>query len=290
MDYDASRKALYHPGTRPPLSPHLFADNPDALCAELSRLAYVPFEDDPTSLKQALAAHGLGRFQAFCNAKVGTQGFAAMDTAGTAYVVFRGTEPDSLRDLGTDLSAMPVGWIAGTRVHKGFARAYDPPKRLVTKTQVNPRAAIDAWLEASEHRRLVCTGHSLGAALATLLAADRKDAELVTIGSPRVGDAAFAELFDGRPVRRYVDCADGITIVPPPVIYVHVGKMAYIDRKGRLHGDGIGSLIVLADRTAANLAYAVRHAVKVWRNVSLRALADHAPINYVSALLGVRRP
>jgi pimeloyl-ACP methyl ester carboxylesterase len=290
MQYDASRNALYHPELQPPLPKQFFAGKPEALCAELARLAYFRFEQDASELRQALEAHGLGRVQCFVNTQVGTQAFAALDQAGTAYVAFRGTQPHSLKDLVTDLKAVPVAWIDGTQVHSGFARAYDPPPALVGAADVNPRTAIAAWLDASGCRRLVCTGHSLGAALATLLAADRAEAELVSVGSPRVGDAAFARLFDGRAVSRYVDCTDGVTLLPPPVIFEHVGESAYIDRRGMLHPDGMDSAALLADHLAAHVAYLVRYTTRFWRNVLLRSLADHAPINYVSALLGIREP
>jgi hypothetical protein len=59
------------------------------------------------------------------------------------------------------------------------------------------------------------TGHSLGAALATLAAVDTTPARLVTFGSPRVGDEAFRALFAGLEVRRFVDCCDVVSRVPP---------------------------------------------------------------------------
>ena len=49
------------------------------------------------------------------------------------------------------------------------------------------------WLAgpACQHSRLILAGHSLGAALATLAATVFPPALLVTLGSPRVGDAEF---------------------------------------------------------------------------------------------------
>jgi hypothetical protein len=60
------------------------------------------------------------------------------------------------------------------------------------------------------------TGHSLGAALATLAAIVVKPAKLITFGSPRVGNEALCGLLDGVEVRRFVNCCDLITRIPPP--------------------------------------------------------------------------
>ena len=134
------------------------------------------------------------------------------------------------------------------------------------------------------------TGHSLGAAMATLLAAEREEAELVTFGSPRVGDPAFAALFAGRAVRRYVDCTDGVTAVPPSLIgYAHLSGERYIDHSGLAHEDSPTAEALAEDRRAGRMIYASRYAWKIWRNVLVRELADHAPVNYVSGVSGRAR-
>ncbi|HEX6742050.1 MAG TPA: lipase family protein, partial [Sphingomicrobium sp.] len=115
------------------------------------------------------------------------------------------------------------------------------------------------------------------------------DAQLVTFGSPRVGDEGFAALFAGRDVRRYVDCTDLVTSVPPQLLgYVHVGPERYIDCFGTVQEKPPSPEAIAEDRRFARGSYAVKHAWKVWRNVLIRDLADHAPVNYVSAVLGRR--
>lgn len=281
MQYDATRLALLHPERQPPLDPALFAASGDGLAAELARLAYFRFEDDPAPLKAALNALGLAQVGLFNDPAMGSQGFAAMDAAGTAWIAFRGTQPDSLKDLATDARAWQREWPGGGRVHAGFARAW-------LGAEDGLAGQVVRWLGERQAVRIVATGHSLGAALATLLAAGDERAELVTFGSPRVGDRAFAARFAGRAARRYVDCCDLITRVPPGPLYTHFGKLKYADRHGRLHTAPDEALIA-ADRRAGSFGYLRRHA---WRpgNVLLRGLADHAPVNYISAVLGLRLP
>jgi hypothetical protein len=78
--------------------------------------------------------------------------------------------------------------------------------------------------------------------------------------------------------------------VPPELLtYVHAGAMLYIDRRGVMTGPR-SEEEVAADRRIARQEYLKAHAWKLWKNVATRRLADHAPINYVSALLGRRKP
>lgn len=284
MDYDSTEAALFRPESRPAL-PVDASWSVDARCAELARLAYVRAESDPaaeTELRSALAAAGYGEVQFFFTprgnsaAGPGLFAFGVRDAAGRRFVAFRGTQADDRGDLIDDAQFLPRPWPGIGRVHRGFWRAYD-----------SLRAPIDAWLAEQPPGPLIVTGHSLGAAMATLMAGLHPDAELVTFGSPRVGGRTFARAFAGRAVRRYVGCYDFVTNLPPPIWFRHVAAMHYVDRHGTVHWPPPGLLGRMVDRLLGDLAYLRRRGLRrghVW----LRTGADHAPINYVAAVLGKR--
>jgi len=278
IEYDASREALYRPATRASLFEGGASLAGDALCAECSRLAYLSFERpgaDRQRLIETLARAGLSQWEAFHDAATGTEAFAAIrHDSGEAFVVFRGTAPGDIRDLGTDLNARPVQWAAGGNVHAGFAAAF-----------ASVQSAIESWIaqHAADHA-LTVTGHSLGAALATLAMSRWRARRLVTFGCPRVGDASFVATIDVQASIRYVGCCDLVCAVPPAgPWYCDAGAMRYIDRNGIVR-DGISTADTAIDRGKARREYFSRHA---WRpgNVVVRELADHAPINYVRALV-----
>jgi hypothetical protein len=278
IPYDASRTALYKPEQSAPPTDFSTGWDVDWIAAELSRLAYYRFEQgDGPRLDATLTRAGLTKAATFEFAARSAEAIATTTPDGTAFVAFRGTQPDNLMDLVSDARFKPVGFGEGAHVHAGFLAAYQAIAQPIAD-----------WLAATEHRRLVLTGHSLGAAMATVAAATRPEARLVTFGSPLVGDAAFAKLFAGRTVRRYVDCADFVTSVPPRLLgYVHIAPEFYIDRLGAVH-DAPAPELVADDRRAARRAYPLDYAWKLWRNVMVRNLADHAPINYISGVTGRR--
>jgi len=276
IDYDASRDALYRPALRATVFSAQATVGHDARCAEACRLAYLAFESDAAQrrrLSEALARAGLGHWAGFHARQTGSEAFAALAGDGSAYVVFRGTVPGDFKDLGTDLNARPVPWPKGGRVHAGFAAAF-----------ASIGAEIEEWLgQHAPSAPLTLTGHSLGAALATLGMSRWHARRLVTFGCPRVGDAAFAATIARDAAARYVGCCDIVCTVPPLALgYVDAGTPRYIDRSGAVRPD-IGAREIAADRAKARSEYLVKHALRPG-NVLLRELADHAPINYVRAL------
>ena len=131
--------------------------------------------------------------------------------------------------------------------------------------------------------RVLFTGHSFGGALATLLASIHPPTVLYTFGSPRVGDTDFVAALNAIDSHRFVDCCDLVTFLPPAIFgYVHLGPALYIDRHRQLLVDP-SSAAREEDRLQARLEYLVEYA---WRtgNVAIRDLADHSPINYVTAV------
>ena len=275
--YDASRVALLQPAVRPTV--FIAGDETrlsvDAICAECARLAYLRFENDPPQrqkLQDALARLSANVWQDFSDSRTDTQAYAVVLPQVGPLVVFRGTEPDRVTDLGTDLKATTRAWAQGGRVHAGFAEAF-----------IGIRDAIQPWIDRNAPGGATFTGHSLGAALATLAASHWACTRLTTIGSPRVGDREFTGSIKCS-VARYVDCCDIVTHLPPETSwYEHAGPMAYIDRRGALR-PGASATDVESDRAAARREYLLTMA---WidGNVAVRDLADHAPINYVRAFL-----
>ncbi|MBI5619155.1 MAG: lipase family protein [Gammaproteobacteria bacterium] len=213
--YDDTAQSLFHPaaGKR---SADFFEDWTPAdsarmplLAAELARLVYAAPEIVREALPRAgLALHTwIGGDGLVARLKAsGTEGFVATDGAGHAWVVFRGTEASKPEDLLADLMTAQTPWPGGGNVHRGFATAYG-----------RVRDRLLAALAATGAREISFTGHSLGAALATLAAVERgAGSRLVTFGSPRIGDTAFAAHCNGVFHTRVVGCCDLVTRVPPP--------------------------------------------------------------------------
>jgi pimeloyl-ACP methyl ester carboxylesterase len=145
----------------------------------------------------------------------------------------------------TDVKAIPIsrdGYIA----HKGFLEALDQVWDEISQ-------ALAEFLKSHPGAPVYFTGHSLGAALATIAAARFKggNSVLYTIGSPRVGDDKFVAAVEhnARLKFRFVNAGEIVTQVPPDVPlghYRHVGVEKYIDRNGVIH-DGVSNLFRLTD-------------------------------------------
>ena len=168
-----------------------------------------------------------------------------------------------------------VAWPESAgRVHDGFSRA---TRALVPQ--------IRQWIEDTKPDldKLILTGHSLGAAMATLVATIWRPGWLITLGSPRVGDADFVATVVPSMSVRLVDCCDVVTQVPPPIGgYTHLNTCTYVTRDGAILEDP-PQQVIDADRVRARREYRTHLPWKAG-NVSVRGLADHAPINYARAL------
>jgi triacylglycerol lipase len=183
--------------------------------ADAALLAYWPAAEVERRFQNA----GFTKVQPF--GRKNTQCFVASNDA-VAIVTFRGTEPDALQDLLTDIEIVLDPWKApGERTHHGFQDALDV-----------------VWSDLRDHltalgpRPLWFTGHSLGAALATL-AGDRLLLEcgiqpggIYTFGCPLVGERVFVDGFNLRHRDRsfrFVNDRDGVPTLPPRQIgYRHV--------------------------------------------------------------------
>jgi len=87
------------------------------------------------------------------------------------------------------------------------------------------------------------TGHSLGAAMATIIAYRYATLDLIpnpsglfTYGSPRVGDRKFINYFNTLPFEhhRWVNDGDIVTKIPFAPFFYHCGTMHHINSKGQV--------------------------------------------------------
>ena len=137
-------------------------------------------------------------------------------------VVFRGTEPTSWEDIKADVQFRKKGGI-----HRGFKAALDDIWDDL----------FDDYNKNSEGKQLVVTGHSLGAALATLYSHRISDSNSVcyTFGSPRTGTAKQTKkmVFTAY---RFRNNNDIVTKVPPEFLgFSHKSdKTTYFDIDGNV--------------------------------------------------------
>ncbi|KAM7276045.1 hypothetical protein ACFE04_017911 [Oxalis oulophora] len=146
-------------------------------------------------------------------------------------ISFRGTATclEWVENLRANLTSLTDGSGNGPMVESGFLSLYTSKTATCRSLQEMVREEIGRVLEmyGDEPLSLTITGHSLGAALATLAAYDIhetfKHAPLVTVisfGGPRVGNKSFRSHLEksGTRILRIVNSDDLITKVPGFVI------------------------------------------------------------------------
>ena len=208
---------------QPPIRRAAHSDRTAWIMAEHSKLAY---ERDLKKLRQYLKAGGFQLVQTFDRNE--TQAYLAR-CKDYMVLAFRGTEPQQLRDIWTDLKFTPFKKERCV-MHEGFYEAY----RDIEKELVGAVRKINL--------PLYVTGHSLGGALALIAVMYLPDmdwtAACYTFGGPKVGDDDFTDGLFKVPVYRTVNSSDIVPSLPPfwlalfGVNYQHAGDMRYLTRRG----------------------------------------------------------
>lgn len=190
----------------PPILRAAYSDRTAWLMAEISKLAYLNFEDaELDKLKHALGQADFELLAMFNNE--GTQAFLAKRNKDKmAVLAFRGTEKEDPRDVITDLKASFYKDDKGIEIHNGFYKAFKAVEDNILK-EVNKLKEFALYV----------TGHSLGGALALVATRALNSDNLAacyTFGSPKVGKEEFDDDIK-PPIYRVVNSFDIVPFSPP---------------------------------------------------------------------------
>jgi hypothetical protein len=232
--------------------------------AELSRLIYKkdrsedPRAADGPTRAEILATVGLQEERFFDNGRVQCALISGCRERRFAVLVFRGTR-GKLEAWRSNFDARQVRWPGGGMVHGGFMALFEGIWPLVDTTLRSLSAP------------LFLTGHSLGAAMATLTAALHAPQAVYTFGSPRVGDRRFAASLAHLRIYRVFNPLDIVAALPPsliPLEFCHAGE---------------------PHATPPDRPNPVHLAAQAGGLQPPRFLAHHAPLSYSQPLLAAGR-
>jgi pimeloyl-ACP methyl ester carboxylesterase len=206
-------------------------------CARVARLAY----GSESGVRRLGVRHGLSLVW---HKTAGSHFGLALANTEAIFVAFRGT--NEWRDWLTNLNIV-VGYSPLGGVHGGFLRAAN----LFLGPQQD--GLLSALRRSQSGRTIWVTGHSLGGAIALLLAAHLEVVEgihvagVYTFGQPAVGSLAFrrhlSKKFPGA-IFRFINSIDavsdlpGLYISPRPLFLhglTHVGNVRYFSADGRVY-------------------------------------------------------
>jgi triacylglycerol lipase len=195
------------------------------LFAKLSKIAYNNKKEATSQAKR------LGFTTVEFYDRDGAQAYRFMNK-NDIVIACRGTEPSEFQDIKADLKAMPVLVEIVGRVHRGFKQEVD---------DLWPMVEEDLIRKANVNKTLWFCGHSLGAAMATIMASRcfhnielNDPIELYTYGSPRVGWKKYCKSL-GVVHHRWRNNNDIVTKVPLWVMgYRHDGELHYITSDNKI--------------------------------------------------------
>ena len=194
-----------------------------------ARLAGIAYQNEKKATASA-KKYGFTKVQFF---DIGGAQAYLFSTKDDLVVACRGTEPTQWNDLKADLSAFKVESETVGKVHYGFKTEVDKlwaeMLPAIQKIGAKKSYKADMWY----------CGHSLGAAMATIIASrcyrDRTcpdPQELYTYGSPRVGDKLYVNTLAIKH-HRHVNNNDIVTRVPMWIMgYRHDGELHYFNCNG----------------------------------------------------------
>ena len=148
-------------------------------------------------------------------------------------IVITGQGTTSIRDWSLDFQIWrtSVDFLKNTKVHAGFLRQY-----LAVRDRIHTE--VKRLLKDSPMCRIICTGHSLFGAIASIAAVDCSllfdvPVDCITFGSPRVGSRRFVKLFNSSVDTSYrcVYKKDPVTFSPLPLRFKHVRGGLHIQNK-----------------------------------------------------------
>jgi hypothetical protein len=193
----------------PPVKRAAYSDRTAWLMAEMSRIAYLKFEEKINVLEEALKDGGFEIVGVF-NAE-GTQAFLAERISDKmAVLAFRGTEKDRIEDILTDLNARFYHDEKGAKIHNGFYKAFQAVE-----------SHIRGKVKSLNDHSVYVTGHSLGGALALIATRALNSDNLAAcyaFGSPKVGSEEFDDDIK-PPIYRVVNAFDIVPLSPPTHIF-----------------------------------------------------------------------
>ena len=227
----------------PPIHRAAYSDRMAWILASMAHLAYDQFENNPDARILFIAKLKSGGFElirTFHSDETDTQAFLAKNNE-FAVLAFRGTEVTKRQDIKTDIKASKVSVLQG-HVHGGFIGAYKSVAEDIKKSLLELRGVP-----------LYITGHSLGAALATVATQHLEHDHLYprlremiaacyTFGSPRVGNSHYDQEFRS-PIYRIVNTTDIVTAIPFLAMgYMHIGDVRFLGVKDGEFQRGIPTL------------------------------------------------
>lgn len=195
------------------------------LFAKLAKIAYNSKKDATSQAKR------LGFTTIEFYDKAGAQAYRFMNKEDLV-IACRGTQPTEFNDIKADLQALPVMAETISRVHRGFKAEVD---------ELWPMVLEDISRKANANKKIWFCGHSLGAAMATIMASRchlypdvEPVQELYTYGSPRVGWPTYCNSL-GVTHHRWVNNNDIVCRVPLAIMgYRHHGEEHYMNAFGNV--------------------------------------------------------